>query len=297
MFELKQLRCFVAVASELNFRRAAERLGMTQPPLTRQIQLLEHQLGVMLLERSKRSVALTAAGRSFLHEAQSLLERAEQAALTARKVSLGEAGAVTLGFVSSAIYGRLPRVVADLRDTHPGLELTLREMSTLEQREALHSRRIDLGIVRASHAPRGLVTQSLVAEPFVLALPRTHPLVREPRLELTMLDREAFILYSFSGWRPFYELLTGAFRSAGIEPDVVQHIGSTLTILSLVNAGLGIALVPQSAARLGFNGVICRSLEPTPAIRSELHLIWRDDGNDPAVSVVRDALQRDILPC
>lgn len=292
MFELKQLRCFVAVASELNFRRAAERLDMTQPPLTRQVQLLEHQLGVRLLERSKRAVSLTAAGRTFLHEAQDLLERAEQAGQTARKVTRGEAGAVTLGFISGAVYGILPRVVADMRHRHPGIDLTLREMSTLEQREALRSRRIELGIVRSSRVPPGLTAEGLVREPFVLAVPSAHPLARESRLDIGMLDREPFILYSLSGWQPFYELLTGAFRSAGIEPDIVQHIGSTLTILSLVNAGLGLALVPSSAAGLGFDGVVYRRLEPDPGIWSELHLIWREDDDNPAVPVLRDTLRR-----
>ncbi len=295
MFELKQLRCFVAVASELNFRRAAERLDMTQPPLTRQVQLLEHQLGIRLLERSKRSVSLTAAGRTFLHEAQDLLERAEQAGLAARKVTRGEAGAVTLGFVSGAVYGCLPRVVAEMRHRHPGIGLTLREMSTLEQREALRSRRIDLGIVRSPRVPPGLATAPLMREPFVLAVPSAHPLARTSRLDIGMLDREPFILYSLSGWQPFYELLTGAFRSAGIEPDVVQHIGSTLTILSLVNAGLGLALVPRSAAGLGFDGVVCRPLEPDPGIWSELHLIWDEDSDNPAVPVLRDSLRRGAM--
>lgn len=292
MFDLKQLRCFVAVATELNFRRAAKRLNMTQPPLSRQVQLLEHQLGVQLLERSKRSVALTAAGRSFFYEAQNLLERAEQAALMARKITQGEAGSLSLGFVSGAVFEFLPRILAELGREQPDIEINLQEMNTFEQLEALRARRIDLGIVRSPRAASEFKSECLIAEPFVLALPRSHPLAAQKTLSLEMLDREPFIMYSLSGWQPFYELLSGTFRSAGIEPEVVQYIGSTLTILSLVNAGVGIALVPRSAASLKLDGLVFREIELGAGVRSELHLIWRDDSDNPVMPVMLEAMRR-----
>lgn len=292
MFELGQLRCFVAVATELNFRRAAERLNMTQPPLSRQIQLLEHQLGVTLLLRSTRSVSLTAAGRAFFVEAQSLLERAALAALAAKKVAQGDQGSVALGFVSGAVYEFLPGAVARAQARFPDIDISLKEMNTFEQLEALRSRRIDLGIVRSPMGQPGLEAECLVREPFVLAVPQHHALASTAPLTLDQLEGQPFIMYSLSGWQPFYELLAGMFRSANVSPNFVQYIGSTLTILALVNTGLGVALVPQSAANLRFDGVIFRPIELGPGIQSELHLVWRDDNDNPAFAMMLDTLRQ-----
>ena len=159
MFELAQLRCFTTVATELNFRRAAERLNMTQPPLSRQIQLLEHSLGVELFSRNTRSVALTAAGRAFFIEAQALLERAQQATIAARRFAEGDIGSVTISFVGSAVYEFLPKVIAEARLNQPNVKVALTEMNTFQQHEALRARRIDLGIVRAPLLQPGYETE------------------------------------------------------------------------------------------------------------------------------------------
>ena len=189
MFELSQLRCFTTVATELNFRRAAERLNMTQPPLSRQIQILEHNLGVELFTRSTRSVALTAAGRAFFIEAQTLLERAQQAAISARRFAEGDIGSVTISFVGSAVYEFLPRVIAEARLKQPQVKISLTEMNTYQQHEALRARRIDLGIVRAPLFQPGYESECLVREPFVLAVPSSHRLAH------------ADSVGSRSGWR------------------------------------------------------------------------------------------------
>ena len=162
MFELTQLRCFTTVATELNFRRAAERLNMTQPPLSRQIQLLEHHLGVELFTRTTRSVALTAAGRAFFIEAQNLLERAQQAAITARRFAEGDIGSVNISFVGSAVYEFLPKVIAEARLKQPQVKIDLTEMNTYQQHEALRAWRIDLGIARAPLLEPGYATECLV---------------------------------------------------------------------------------------------------------------------------------------
>lgn len=158
MFELAQLRCFTTVATELNFRRAAERLNMTQPPLSRQIQLLEHHLGVELFTRSTRSVALTAAGRAFFIEAQNLLQQAQQAAEAAKRFAKGDIGSVTISFVGSAVYEFLPKVIAEARLKQPQVKIVLAEMNTYQQHEALRARRIDLGIVRSPLLETGYAT-------------------------------------------------------------------------------------------------------------------------------------------
>lgn len=291
MLDLIQLRCFTTVATELNFSRAAERLNMTQPPLSRQIQLLEHQLGVALFIRSTRSVALTAAGRAFFVEAQSLLERAQLATLAAKRFAQGDIGAVSVSFVPSAVYEFLPRVIAEARVGQPDIDISLSEMNTYEQHEALRSRRIDLGIVRQAMRQDGFVSERLIREPFVLAVPLAHPLANAPQVSVADLHEQAFIMYSHSAWQPFNELLTGMFRSEKITPRYVQWLGSTLTILALVNAAMGLALVPRSARRIRFENVIYRDIDLGPGIESELHLIWRDDNDNPAFLMMLEAIR------
>lgn len=294
MFELAQLRCFTTVATELNFRRAAERLHMTQPPLSRQIQLLEHSLGVALFTRSTRSVALTAAGRAFFIEAQALLEQAQNAALAARRIAQGEIGSVVISFVASAVYEFLPRVLAQTRSQLPGIDIALLEMTTFDQLEALRARRTDLGIVRSPMGQQGFASECLLREPFLLAVPRQHPLATQEALSLAALDQQPFIMYAHAAWQPFNELLTGMFRSAGVTPDYVQQLGSTLTILALVNAGMGLALVPRSASCIRFDGILYRPLALAAGIQSELHLVWRDDNDNPAFLLMLDAIRDSV---
>ncbi|EBX1355087.1 LysR family transcriptional regulator [Salmonella enterica subsp. enterica serovar Okatie] len=291
MFELSQLRFFLAVATELNFSRAAKRLNMTQPPLSRQIQLLEHQLGVELFDRTTRSVVLTAAGRRFFIEAQDLLQRAHVAMLNAQKMSQGNIGSVNISFVASAVYAFLPMVVAMGKERYPHIDISLKEMTTGEQFEALRLRQSDIGLVRAPSALTGVSSEILVSEPFVLAVPRQHELATLSDITIAHLDKQPFIMYALSAWQPFYELLTGMFRSNNIQPDYVQYIGSTLTILSLVNAGMGMAFVPESAARILFDNIVYRHITLPAGIESLLYLAWRDDNDNPAFKVMLELIK------
>ncbi|MDQ7985944.1 LysR family transcriptional regulator [Pseudomonas sp. G34] len=291
MFELAQLRCFTTVATELNFRRAAERLNMTQPPLSRQIQLLEHSLGVELFTRSTRSVALTAAGRAFFIEAQNLLERAHQAAASARRFAAGDIGSVSISFVGSAVYEFLPRVIAEARLNQPQVKISLSEMNTHQQHEALRTRRIDLGIVRQPLLQAGYENECLVREPFVLAIPRQHPLAGAGEVGVRDLDGAPFLMYAHAAYPPFNELLTGMFRSAGVAPEYVQWLGSSLTILALVNAGMGLALVPRCATNVVFKEVTFRDIDLGEGIQSELHLTWRSHNDNPACLMLLDAIR------
>ncbi|ECB6800849.1 LysR family transcriptional regulator [Salmonella enterica] len=295
MFELSQLRFFLAVATELNFSRAAKRLNMTQPPLSRQIQLLEHQLGVELFDRTTRSVVLTAAGRRFFIEAQDLLQRAHVAMLNAQKMSQGNIGSVNISFVASAVYAFLPMVVARGKERYPHIDISLKEMTTGEQFEALRLRQSDIGLVRAPSALTGVSSEILVSEPFVLAVPRQHELATLSDITIAHLDKQPFIMYALSAWQPFYELLTGMFRSNNIQPDYVQYIGSTLTILSLVNAGMGMAFVPESAARILFDNIVYRHITLPAGIESLLYLAWRDDNDNPAFKVMLELIKFSVV--
>ncbi len=289
MFEFSQLRCFVAVGDELHFGRAAQRLNMTQPPLSRQIQMLEHALGVSLFERTSRSVHLTPAGRSFLPEAKRLLRLAEAAALDARRVARGDSGVLKLGFTGGSSYAFLPRIVTTSASEMPDVELVLREMPTLEQMDALTSGRLDAGLVRLPVDRRGMDLVCVARDEIVLAAPDAHPLATSATPPgVHDLDRIPLVMYSPTDNRFFYDLISGLFRAANVEPLYAQHVNQIPTILGLVSAGVGVAVVPHSASNLAIRGVTFRELRPKPAAVAELHLIWRRTQDNPALRSFRD---------
>ena len=295
MFELSQLRCFAAVAEELHFGRAAARLNMTQPPLSRQVQLLEHALGVGLFERTSRSVKLTPAGRAFHAEARRILDLAEGAGLAAKRVARGEAGSVTIGFTAAASYGFLPRLIAAARAEMPEVDLALKEMVTADQTEALSSGRIDLGLLRPPIDRRGGAEAVCVArERLMLAVPRGHALAAGREAAIRDLDRQPLIMYSPVEGRYFYDLLAGLFQAAGVAPDHVQHISQAHTMLALVGAGIGVALVPEAARSLRFEGVVLRPLRLPAKAAAELFAVWGRDNKNPALQVLRDRVLRGL---
>ena len=265
-----QLRSFVAVATELHFGRAAKRLNMTQPPLSRQIQLLEQDLDVQLFIRTSRSVQLTPAGRAFLVEARALLQQSEAAKQAARRAVRTNSGSLTVGFIGATTYGFLPRLVTKARTELPSIDLTFREMTTAEQIDALTFGRIDLGLSDLSRSA-GDVPACVLREHLALALPLT-PLAVRRRPEAAPIDGEPFIMYSSEG-RYMNELLTGAFRSAGIQPLYVQQMSHAQAILSLVSTGMGMAIVPEEARNACFDNVVFRPIQLGPGVAAELHAV------------------------
>jgi DNA-binding transcriptional LysR family regulator len=290
MFELNQLRCFLAVAEELHFGRAAARLNMTQPPLSRQVQLLEHALDVRLLERTSRSVRLTPAGRAFVPEARRLLRVAEGAAMAAKRVARGEAGSIAIGFTAGSTYRFLPRLVSFTVAEMPDVDLVLKEMVTTDQMEALSSNRIDCGLVRLPIDRRGVEAVCVSREALMLAVPRDHSLSSGREPSFNDMDRQPFVMYSPTEGRYFYDLVAGLFRAADIMPNYVQYISQTHTILALVSAGIGIAVVPASAQSLHFEGVVFRPIRPAPKMCAEIFLVWRRNNENPALKVFRELI-------
>lgn len=293
MFAFTQLRCFVAVAEELHFHRAAARLNMTQPPLSRQIQLLEHALGVTLLLRGNRAVALTPAGTAFLRDARRMLRLAERATLQARHIARGHSGQLTIGFTAASGYGVLPRLVGLLRARLPEVELELREMVSRDQIEALQAGRIDLALLRPVARRPGLRSTRLLREPMLLALPRAHPLATRPEADIAALAEQPLITYPPVEGRYLHDLVMGLFQVSGAVPDRVQYVSQTHSILALVGAGLGIALVPQAAGRLCPEDVLLRPLPGGVPLAAELALAWREEGESPAAPAVLAALRQD----
>ena len=284
MFDFSQLRCFAAVAEELHFGRAAARLNMTQPPLSRQIQVLERILDVQLLDRTSRSVRLTAAGRSFLPEAQRILRLAETATHVTRQVAAGRAGVLKLGFTAASAYDFLPRLVIAARTELPEVTLSLREMVTKDQVEELLAGRIDAALVRPPVVHPDLASVRALAEPMVVAVPANNPLAARARLTPADLDRESFIAYAPNEAHYFHDLVRDLFAEAGIQPRILQQLTQIHSILALVRAGLGVALVPAAAERLRFEDVAFRPLHLPAPRPAELHLAWRRDGDDPLIA-------------
>lgn len=289
MFELVQLRCFVAVAEELHFGRAAARLNMTQPPLSRHIQVLERILKVELFHRSSRSVKLTAAGAAFLGEATRIVEMADSAIATARAAAEGQQGMVTLGFTAASGYSFLPRLIGAMQDRMAGVRFLLKELVTVEQIEALLTGRLDVGFLRPPVRRAELDSVKVFQEKFVVC---SHASVSESERPRTLGDFDTLplIMYAPDKARYFHDLLTGLLASARAEPRLVQHLAQIHTILMLVSAGHGFAIVPESSVRLHPTDVVFSPLENAEPI-VELHAAWRQDNENPALAVLLKQLQ------
>ncbi|MBI1397467.1 MAG: LysR family transcriptional regulator [Betaproteobacteria bacterium] len=281
--ELRHLRYFVAVAEELHFGRAAERLHMSQPPLSMQIRALEDSIGAPLLERSRRRVTLTKAGEVFLREAREILARTTTAVGAARRAGQGEIGELTIGFISTADYNVLPPMLREFRNRVPGVRLALREATTDVQLESLLSGTIDVGFVLPPVDLPGIAYRAVHREPLVLALPETHAAAARPgRVRLARFADAPFVLFPRPLAPGLYDDIVSYCRRAGFSPRVEQEAVQMQTIISLVSAELGVALIPASMQNLRRTGVVYKSLvEPGPL--TELGIAWRQD--DPLATL------------
>ena len=266
--ELRHLHYFIAVAEELHFSRAAERLRISQPPLSQQIRSLEDELGVKLFERTKRHVELTEAGKAFLEHVYRILTQLEQAVEVTQRVGRGEIGQLAISFVGSATYTVLPDILRIFREQFPAVEVRLHELTTAQQIQALYDKRVDIGIVRSAIVEPGLSVECILQESLVLALPETHPLSIHASVSLSALANESFILFPTKMGPVFYEQIINICQRAGFRPKVAQEAVQMQTIISLVAAGLGIALVPASLRNFQRNGVIYRHLQEQTCIYS-----------------------------
>jgi len=296
VFELNQLRCFVAAAEELHFGRAAQRLNMTQSPLSRQIQLLERILGLTLLERTSRNVSLTPAGRVFLIEARRIVRLAESAALSARRVAHGESGRVAIGFTAVSGYSLIPQIVAQARASLPNIGLELREMVTSDQVEALLTGMIDLAFVRPPIDRHEFETRKILAEPLMVALPPGDPRQGQATFEVADFDGQPIIMYARQGAGYFHDLLVRLFDDGAIAPVYVQHLTQIHSMLGLVRSGVGAAIVPESASGLHFEDVQFRRLITRPENPVELHTAWRRDNANPALESIRRLCEETVQP-
>ena len=296
--ELRHLRYFIAVAEEKHMTRAAERLGIQQPPLSMQIRALEQELDVQLFRRQPRGVELTDAGVAFLDRARVILDQVDRALATTRRTARGEQGRVVVGFTSSApFHPFVPRVIRSFREMSPLVSLVLEESGSSELVHGLHTEVIDAAFIRSPVADVvDLLVQPLLEEQMVVALPTGHPLARDlsQPLELGELAGHTFILYKRPGAPGLYDSIITACRGAGFSPRVGQEAPRIISTLNLVAAGLGVSVVPESLRRLQMDGVVFRELATNAKLTAPLILACRRGENSAAVQRFIDLVLRSV---
>lgn len=279
--DLRQLRYFVAVAETLHFGRAARRLEISQPPLSRQIAALERELGVALFDRSTRGVRLTPSGSALLPRARRLLADALAIRAGARELARGDVGLLHIGFLAASTYSTLPRLLTTFRRARPGVRLVLTEATSDRQLVALTDGSLDVGVLLPPVTDPALAWLPLVREPLVAALPAGT--AWPARIALSRLARRAFILFPRPAGASLHDLIVDACERAGFTPRIEQEAVQMSTIVSLVAAGMGVALVPESLRRMRRTGVVYRPLsDRIPPV--ETGLAWRADDATPALA-------------
>lgn len=290
MIDIRQLRYFQAVAEELHFGRAAARLAIAQPALSRQVQALEQELGTPLLRRTQRRVELLPAGALLLERSRAIQQELARTLADVRRTGTGELGKLSLGFIHSSTYGLLPSVIRRFRQLYPGIELELHELPITSQHAALLRGTIDLGLLRIQPAPPELEVVPVLPDPFVLAVPAKHPLAGRTRVRLKDVAGEPFVMFSKQDAPLLHERVQAMCEHAGFQPNVVQRATQLHTMVGLVGGGLGVAVVPASARNLHPRQVrfvqLSDKAEPV-----HIALGWRRGHETPAIQSFRKVTQ------
>ncbi|MGW5683719.1 LysR family transcriptional regulator [Nonomuraea sp. NPDC003754] len=277
--DLRQLHAFVVLAEELHFGRAAERLGVAQPPFSQQIRRLEERVGHPLFDRAARE--LTAVGAQLLPAARRALEEVADGLEAARRAGRGEAGRLRVGFAASLALTVVPDLIASFGRARPAVRVEMHEMTTTRQLAALRDEVIDVGLVREVEQEPGLELRPLRAEEVVAVLPSGHRLAARRRIEVADLAAEPFVFFPREHGPGFHDRLLGLARAAGFEPRVAQRAVEWQTVAGLVAAGLGVSLAPAAAGMVRPAGVVYRRLAGAPT--TSVALAWRADTRDPLV--------------
>lgn len=292
--ELRQLRYFLAVAEELHFGKAAERVFIAQSPLSRQIRQLEEELGVQLFRRTKRSVELTDAGRALVPEAEAILSATRRARDTAIGAKQGRIGRLTIGFTNSALYTPFPRILRTFATVSPLVELQfLERMLTPDQVQAITGGRMDIGVLRPPVPSSEIELLPLASETLVAVIPESSALARCESLQLEELAQERFITFSRSLDSSLARAVLALFHRRGFQPNIAHEVKEISTIVMLVASGLGVALVPSSAEGLRQEGVVFRPIageEPALSIALAWNRNMRSSARDEFLRVAREVL-------
>ncbi len=291
--EIRHLRYFLAVAEELNFSRAADKLNIAQPPLSQQIKQLESELGVRLIDRDSRPVRLSEAGHYFCEHAQALVQRFDLLKKNTQKLGRAEEGALSIGFVGSATCEVLPSVLRQFRTDYPGVELSLNEMSAREQKTALLERQINVGFLRPAVDDELIMIEPLLEEDVILACPGSHAIAQKTSVALSSLSGEAFVSFPRNPEPSFGAYLRNLCRKAGFEPLVTQETHELNTALSLVAGGIGIAMMPASIRAIERSGVVYVPFKK-PVPTTVINVAYRRDDSSPALKAFL-AIMRMVL--
>lgn len=280
--EFRHLRYFLALAEELHFGRAAQRLSISQPPLSLNIQQLEASVGARLFTRNSRGVQLTAAGQAFVPAARALLEQASAAMREAREVALGQSGELQIGFAGTLLYCGLPQVLQRFQDSHPRLRLVLRELSSSEQLSELVRDRLDLAFVHTPRVPPGFEQFLVASQSLMVCLPRTHPLATAASIHLQDLQAQALVVVSRTVSPDYHERILAECELAGWLPTVVHELRHWLSVVALVAQGQGVALVPQALARSALAGAVFVPLQDCN-LRYDTRCLWHSGRDQTAL--------------
>jgi DNA-binding transcriptional LysR family regulator len=293
--ELRHLRYFVAVAEELSFTRAAKRLHVSQPPLSRQIRNLEEEIQAALFVRGKRGVILTEAGQFLLIEARQILAQSERAALLARTTRRDEVGHLAIAYTAALFDPLLWRTLRQFRQRFPLVELEIREMSAFQQTQALVEKQIDLGYVaiRFPELEQDLVFECVRKAAAWVALPPGHPLAKRRRLTFRALAQEAFILPRWAATSTFQKWFSSQCEAAGFTPKIAQKGDNAYSVLGLVSAGVGVAIMPEMARHLMSQEVEFRPL-PASVPKFEFNIVWRRENTSPVLQTFLGMLREQV---
>lgn len=272
--ELRHLRYFLAVAEELHFGRAAQRLNISQPPLSQQIMQLEQEIAAKLFTRTNRSVQLTPAGQQFLSDARAILQQVEQAAGRAARLERGEEGELRIGFTSSAPFtGLVSDALYQFRQRWPQVHIQMQEINTRQQLAPLHEGQLDLGVMRNTALPSDLRHQLLLREPLRAVVHWAHPLADVESISISDLANEPFVFFDPQGGTALHGEILSLLHRYHIKPYIMQEVGEAMTILGLVATGLGVSILPASFARARLADVVWLPLREEDAL-SEVWLVW-----------------------
>jgi DNA-binding transcriptional LysR family regulator len=291
--DLRQLKYFVTVAEELSFVRAAERLHMSQPPLSQQIKALEEELGVELLFRSSREVKLSDAGRVFLAESRELLDKAQAVAHRTRQAAGGEQATLRVAMATSALFHVLPRLLQRMQQVLPGVSMSVTDMNSDEQVRSLVVDRIDLGFIHARPDIRGMAHLNLVVDSFALVLPAAHPLAAKPDLALRDLDGQPMVAFSREHAPALFDALIASCQQEGFSPLIAHVARHPASVLQMVRLGLGASIVPRAYADEPLPGLVFHRL-PGMAGRLRIDAIWREGNPAPGLRRVVAEVLRDF---
>jgi DNA-binding transcriptional LysR family regulator len=290
--ELRQIKYFVALAEELNFGRAAEKLHISQPPLTRQIQQLESDVGARLFTRSSRGVELTQAGIALLDDARRILDLIGVAKERAGKFGHGRIGRLDVGIFGSAILNHIPRLLLQFRQRYPEVQIALHEFTKAEQIAALREKRLTIGFNRHVTVEPDIMVETVFLEPLLVALHSKHPLARHKAIRISEVVDEPLILYP-SNTRPgFADDVMALFRTEGVKPRVAQEVTDVVTAVALVASGFGICITPEAASTLRLPGVVYRPVKATPPPTIDLACLYRRDDDSPILEAFLEIVRK-----